>query len=72
MMLGKALSLAKPSHQFAYQWLDNFKLNKYAKVDPNIPYGSNVINNFTADHPGQNDAQQTLVHQKKAVTHASG
>ena len=26
----------KPRHRFAYQWLDNLKINKYAKVDANI------------------------------------
>ena len=29
--------LGNPRHRFAYQWLDNDKINKYAKLDPNIP-----------------------------------
>ena len=29
--------LANPSHRFAYQWLDNIKINKYAKCVP-IPH----------------------------------
>ena len=33
---------AKPRHPFAYQWLDNIRINKYAKFAPNIPYGSIV------------------------------
>ena len=31
------MMLANPRHHFAYQWLDNIKINKYAKFDPNIP-----------------------------------
>ena len=27
----------KPRNRLAYQWLDNSKLNKYAKYDLNIP-----------------------------------
>ena len=27
---------AKPHRRFAYQWLNNVKINKYAKFDPNI------------------------------------
>ena len=30
---------AKPRHHFAYQWLDNVEMNKYAKFYPNIPCG---------------------------------
>ena len=41
MMFGEASSL------FAYQWLDNIKINKYAKFNPNIPYGSGVMSFFT-------------------------
>ena len=36
-----------PCHRFAYQWLDNIKINKYAKFDPNIQCGSWVMSIFT-------------------------
>ena len=41
MMLGEALSL------FSYQWLDNVKIHKYTKFEPNIPSGSRVMSFFT-------------------------
>ena len=37
----------QPRHRFAYEWLDNVKINKYVKFDPNIPCGSKVINTLT-------------------------
>ena len=30
----------QPLHHFAHQWLDNVKINTYAKFDPNITCGS--------------------------------
>ena len=41
------LMLGKPRHRFAYKWLDNIKINKYAKFDPNILYVSRVMRIFT-------------------------
>ena len=38
---------AKSRHRFAYQWLDNVKMYKKAKCDPNIPVGSRVMSIFT-------------------------
>ena len=35
----------KPNHRFAYQWLDNVKLNKSAKL--NISCGSRIMSIFT-------------------------
>ena len=37
----------KPRHFFAYQWLDNVRINKYAKFDPNKPCDKRVISIFT-------------------------
>ena len=34
-------------HRFAYQWLDNVKINKYAKFDPNLSCRSRVMSTFT-------------------------
>ena len=39
--------LANPHHQFANQWLDNVKINKYVNFDPNTPHGSRVMSIFT-------------------------
>ena len=38
---------AKPRHHFAYQYLDNVKIDKYAIFNPNIPCGSWVMSIFT-------------------------
>ena len=37
----------QPRHHFAYQWLDNVKINKYAKFDPTLPCGSRVLSIYT-------------------------
>ena len=37
----------KPRHGLASQWLENVKMYKYAKFDPNIPFGSRVMSIFT-------------------------
>ena len=41
---------AKPCHRFTYQWLDKVEINKYAKIDPNIPCGSSVMSILLTDH----------------------
>ena len=57
--------LINPSHGFVYQWLDNVKINRYAKFDPNIPCGSRVIRIFHyMTTIGRTGAQQNLVHKK--------
>ena len=38
---------SKPCHHFAYQWLDNVKINKYPKFDTHIPCDSRVMSSFT-------------------------
>ena len=53
---------AKPRHRFAYQWLDNVKINKYAKPEPDKPWGSKVMTTTQ-----RTDAQQTLVHPKRLL-----
>ena len=40
----------KPCHLFAYQLLDNVKINKYAKIDPKIPFSSRVMSSLLTDH----------------------
>ena len=37
----------QPRHHFSYQWLDNVKINKYAKFDLNISSGSRVTCAFS-------------------------
>ena len=37
---------AKPRHRSAYQGLENVKIHKYIKFDPNIPHGSSVMSIF--------------------------
>ena len=42
---------AKPRRRFAYQLLDNIKINKHARFYPNIPRGSRVMGIFSLiDH----------------------
>ena len=43
----QGLSSAKLCHRFAYQYLDNVKMYKYAKLDRNIWFGSRVMNILT-------------------------
>ena len=37
---------ANSRDHYAYQWLDNVKINKFAKYDPNIPCGSTIMRVF--------------------------
>ena len=37
----------KLCHIFSYQWLDNVKIHKYTKFEPNIPCGSRLMSIFT-------------------------
>ena len=45
-MYGAVMSIftkrSRPAN-FAYQWLDNVKINKYAQFDQNMPCGSRVV-----------------------------
>ena len=54
---------AKPHHHFAYQWLENVKIDKYAKFDPNIPCSSRVMSILT----NWQQPTQTLVCQKRML-----
>ena len=56
---------AKPRHHFAYKWLDNIKINKYAKFDPNIPCGSIVMSRLKGCSANPRPS-------KKDVANASG
>ena len=60
-LLSKKVFSYKPRHRFAYQWMDNLKINKYAKFYHNIPCGSIVISIYN----NRTDAQQSLLHQKR-------
>ena len=58
MMLGEA-----SAHFISYQWLDNVKIHKYTKFEPNVPCGSNVLSIFTKRaRPAKNDARWSLIY----------
>ena len=54
------------------QWLDNIIIHKYAKFDPNIPYGSRVRRIFTnrPQQAGLMLSKHSSI--KNVVLHASG
>ena len=40
------MMLRNPGYSFAYQWLDNIEINKYAKFDHNISYSLKSYEEF--------------------------
>ena len=53
----------EPRHRFA---LDNVKIHKYTKFEPNNINGSRVMSIFTTDLKFSTDAQQSNKHYKKS------
>ena len=65
------MMLGEPCNRFEYQWLSNVKINKYAKIDLNIPCVSSVMIILLTGHDRRTDAQQSPSI-KNGITHTSG
>ena len=61
-------NLLKIRERFAYHFLDNGTMYKYAKFDQNITCGFRVMSFFTERHRHRNEAQQSLA----TVLHTRG